>query len=771
MFFKKSPQLLTGTLDERFTFDYKVGETADGIGFQAYDKETKKHRVVWTTRIALPQPERRRFLKHVQGLIATRVAPVLLFGIDRDGIGFVVLGEPTTKRLNFDDCEGPKKAKRLVKAILCVEKIHASGKYCGNLTPDAFMLDSDENVHFSGFIGGLIGRRSGVENAGFQRYRSPEITQGELGTQSCDVYSLAVIGLELFGAGFPEGPLVVERLGEYLKGLRRDTPVWLQAVLPNVLTVTGEHRFKSASELLSMISIQLAHQESLMKTDGASEEDQATVHEEALFFSSLPRSSKTLTQLMLAFVRIPIVTATVLVGIAAAVGFHYGVFAPNENSLEPVERPTAAQSKDLRTRLAGIRALDTPEVFSMLEAEANAASQPGEKLLVWEVMIEYGRQHGMVRTAQRLHEAIASPDRRLESDVPMMMQLLNPSTEPDRVLTTLTRVEQIDPEYATVLAAAVSLDTSDFQALRDVIKRGARSGLQRLPSLKGETLSTMTLLLSSPSTRRMYYADLLQCAQEVPEAELWTVLELLVAQRSDDARSFARYVLERSIVKWPSRVFLEVLAANGSGPSAPGMALVRSSRVGPTQHDVAQFSDWYDPTSVDALLGVLITSTDATVLRLTFDGLHSKPVTDPVLVALLSRPAPEAGLSTIEYASFVGIVGLRKSAPPDAVRDGLLRMDGLPDRSALCRVIIEHGDSSLIRLLLETNGNSLNPDLLLGLLGHADKQLRLQVVPLVKNVSLMSAKQTLQSYYSKERDPAVRAVYEREVPGLLRSKE
>jgi hypothetical protein len=98
-------------------------------------------------------------------------------------------------------------------------------------------------------------------------------------------------------------------------------------------------------------------------------------------------------------------------------------------------------------------------------------------------------------------------------------------------------------------------------------------------------------------------------------------------------------------------------------------------------------------------------------------------------------------------------------------------MDGLPDRSALCRVIIEHGDSSLIRLLLETNGNSLNPDLLLGLLGHADKQLRLQVVPLVKNVSLMSAKQTLQSYYSKERDPAVRAVYEREVPGLLRSKE
>lgn len=771
MFFRKSPHLLTGPLEERFAFDYKVGETPDAVGFQAYDKETKKHRVVWTTRIALPETEKRRFIKHVQALLGTRVAQVLLFGIDRDGIGFVVLGEHSTKRLDFDDCEGSKKAKRLVKAMLCVEKIHSCGRSCGNLTPDAFMVDSNEQVHFCGFIGGLVGRTSSSENAGFQRYRSPQIAQGELGSQSCDVYSLAVIGLELFGAGFPDGPLVVERLGEYLKGLRRDTPIWLQAVLPNVISVTGEHRFKNASELLSMIAIQLSHQEGLMKNDGASEEEQATVHADAVFFSSLPRSSKTLTQLMLAFVRMPAVTAMLIVGIAAAVGFRYGVFAPQEESVVRVERPTAVQAKDLKARLAGIRALDTPEVFSMLEAEARAASDPGEKLLVWEVMIDYGRQHGMVHTAGRLHETIVSPSRLLEPEVPILLELLNPSAEPEHVRGTLARIEQIDPDYATALAAAVSLDTSDFQSWREVIERGARSGLQRLPSWKGGTLSTMSLLLSTPSIRRLYYADLLKRSHDVPEVELWTVLEVLVAQRSDDARSLAHYALERRIVDWPRRVFLEVLEGNGASPLAPGMALVRAARLGPSQSDVAQFSDWYDPASIEALLGVLVVSTDTTVVQLAIDALNGKPSTDPVLGALLGYIGQGTRASRVEYAPVVGSIGLRKSAPHDAVRAGLLRMEGLQDRSALSRIIIEHGDSSLIRLLLETSGASLNPDLLLGLLGHADKQLRLEVVPLVKTVSLMSAKQTLQSYYSKERDPSVRAAYEREVPGLLRSKE
>jgi hypothetical protein len=771
VFFEKRPLDLNGTLESRFSFDHTIGQTADAIGYQGYDKETKKARVVWTTRSVLSEAQKKSFFKHVRGLIATRVGSVLDFGTDSAGVGFVILASSVSKRLGFDHGDAHQKATRLIKALLAVEKIHSAGGLCGNLTPDAFMLDAEEEVHFVGFIGGVRRHKSLPVGSDFQRYLSPEVSNGELPSQSCDVYAIAVIGLELFGVGFPEGPLILERMGEYLTGLEKDTPVWLQAVLPNVVSSGPEQKFQNASELLSAIAIQLKNQEELMKDEGVSDEDRARVHDDLVSVGSRPRSSRNSKRRTLALLQIPAVSI-VLSLVILVLGGLYGY--ENDFFKQVVEEPQAPvkqlviQSKDLKTRLAGIRELDTPEVFSMLEAEANATSNPGEKALIWGAMIEYGRINGMPRTARALQQLLDTPDPRLEPLMPEIVRLLNPARSPDTDRTIVAAVEQSNGESGALLSAALTLDMPDSSRFRDALLKAACPAFQRAPSARCEDISTRGLILAISSTRRLYFSDVLQSPGAVPNSDFWPLLQLMVAQRSEEQAAFARFGLERKVEAWPRSVFLDILSSATVSVSVPALALAGGAQGVFTDNTVTQFSEWYEPASVQALLGTIIASSDEGVRSLAMGALDDKPISDNPLRGLLSFIESRRPETRLRYANLVALVGLREQAPRDAFIEGLQSVGAAPDRNAICLALLQSGDARIINAVLDLYGSSLNPELLLVLLGHEDTNIRLATLSYVRGVILTSAKQTLQGYYANEKDPTVRAAYEREVPELLR---
>jgi len=772
VFFRKGPILLTETLEGRFTLDHVVGETVDGIGYQGFDKQVKKTRVIWTTRSALSERQKKGFFKHVRGLIATRVEPVLDFGVDAAGIGFVVISASVTKRLDYDLSDGPSKARRFIRVLLALEAIHISGSHCGNLTPDSFMLDSNQQVHFVGFIGGLRGTTTSPVGVDYQRYQSPEVISGELPSRSCDVYALGVIGLELFGVGFPEGPLVRDRIGEYLKAIQKDTPVWLQAALPNVVTSDPAQRFKTASQLLSAISIQLRNHEELMQDDGGSEEDKSRVHEEVLFVSSLPRSSRTLQQILLSLLRIPGVNITLALGIlcgGVAYGYRNGFFEQGPADASAPIRPAVSHSKDLKTRLAGIRELDTPEVFKMLEAEEGAATAPGEKVLIWKSMVDYGRQAGMPRTAAALQRLLDAPSPRTGPLMASIMRLLNPVRSRDSDSATVTAIEQVDPETAYNIAAALTLDMSAPSQFREALLKGACASFQRTSYARCRDISTNGLILVISSTRSQYFTDILQSEMAVSEFDFWPILELMVAQRAEEERAFARFGIDRRLVVWPQSIFLEVLSSSSVNISVPSSELVAAAQGLLSNKAVAQFSDWYEPASVQALLGALLVSNSENgVKELALDALSNKPISDRALHALLAFIRDQSATPNPRYAPLVAAIGLRGQAPEEALMAGLRSLAEAPDRSAICVVLLQNGDVRLIRAVLDLYGTSLNPDLLLVLLEHPDKDVRVAVLPYLKGVVLTSAKQTLQNYYLHEQEPVVRAAYEREVSELLR---
>jgi hypothetical protein len=71
-----------------------------------------------------------------------------------------------------------------------------------------------------------------------------------------------------------------------------------------------------------------------------------------------------------------------------------------------------------------------------------------------------------------------------------------------------------------------------------------------------------------------------------------------------------------------------------------------------------------------------------------------------------------------------------------------------------------------VKAILENLGDIINPALLIDLLKHPDKSVRLQIIPFVKDVPLSSSWQQVVDAYLTESDLEVKARYESEMPRI-----
>jgi hypothetical protein len=99
-------------------------------------------------------------------------------------------------------------------------------------------------------------------------------------------------------------------------------------------------------------------------------------------------------------------------------------------------------------------------------------------------------------------------------------------------------------------------------------------------------------------------------------------------------------------------------------------------------------------------------------------------------------------------------------------RDALASIRGKPQTSQLCKIVLQASDATLARAILDAFGNDMNPALLVDLLQHPDKGVRLQVIPFVKSVQLASSWQQVVNSYLAELDPEVKSRYETEIPRI-----
>jgi hypothetical protein len=169
------------------------------------------------------------------------------------------------------------------------------------------------------------------------------------------------------------------------------------------------------------------------------------------------------------------------------------------------------------------------------------------------------------------------------------------------------------------------------------------------------------------------------------------------------------------------------------------------------------------PQSELALYVTLLSTREPKLVRMALDGLQTKPLLDELVVAVLAFLSSHAEDVDIAYAAVVGTLGLRSGIAQETLSKGLASARDLPLAGDLAGILLRSNDARVVQAALSLFGTKVNPVLLLPLLEHNDPAIRMQTIPLVKELPLASSRETLQRLFAVEKDQQVRAVYEREI--------
>ncbi len=810
-FFKKCEPTNLEHINDSYSLDWKFGENSVADAYRAYDKLHKRHCALWITRERLSEQDRVSFYEHTRYLRKGGLERVSRYGCDIDGVGYVALPVLAVKRLDYDAPDPIVKARRLLLSILKVEAFHIQGIVCGNLCTDSFMIDSEDVVHFVGYAGGELEKKTKDLPAEYLTFVPPEEVEAPYLTQASDVYALAVIGLKLFGVSFPGGVISPERIPEYLRELDPKAPLWLQAVLPRVISSKPGARFKTAGELLAAISVQAERQRELPSDSielGASSHD---MRGEADVVLKLPRALAQRRAQLRRFVGSPsfVIRSISLVLVIINAGLWFagpylggGSYSGSESASVKLAaefgRLGEGEPSGPTNLRSGLRALFDGSEYKtdrldagrpaavgvpakpseqkdsseekrgdpIVAASANAAASRAQKFDA-QLRGQLGRAKGagFTHTAEVLGYLVSTPNTIRPGDITRLFQVLDTTTTREQRRDLVAAYESVDPDLAYMLGAALSLDLAEPTLFRELLVRGAKKqiGVERGPL---EPISTGALIASIPSSREFFLEDVSTGPLAISDDEVWWLLETLILQRADQLRSFLASQRVTQLNLGLRRFFLQSIERVNDIDVAPIAALLRSLRNSPDPADIQKFSQWYDPASVQVLLAALLISSQPEVVERAFDALASKSTGNPSVDEAIAYIRSNADALRVYYASFVAGVGLVDVLSEEERRQAFSSIRGKPQASKLCKLLLQKGSPSLVVAILENVGDTINPALLVDLLKHPDKSVRLKIIPFVRDVSLSSTWQQVIDAYLTEEDPDVKARYESEIPRI-----
>ncbi len=774
MFFRKREPTYLEHLSEYYSLDWKFGANSLADGYRAYDKTGNLHCAIWFTREALTENGKIAFHQHILSLSEGGIERISRYGCDVDGIGYVALSSLATKRLDYDAPTPLVKARRFLAAILKIEALHLPGRVCGNLCGDSFMLDSDEDVHFVGYAGGAFGRPHRELSAEYRVLIPPELLDATESSQAADVYALAVIGLRLFGAGFPDNSIQASNVPDYVRSLDPQAPTWLRTVLPGVLSRSPTERYKNASELLDAISVHVACEKRLAAESHDGHDtlhDQKQEHTQVI---SLPRGEIRRQAWLRQLSRPRLFVMSCACGSLCLALFAVWSLVPIFPSISETERAGLLKSdwRDLINGedVAAIPSQDTseqPEAGSRVSTntEPTQTISTPELSALWQERLSQGKSGGYSIAAEVLGYLVKAPSSMKPADMSAILKVMELDLPKEKRRDAVISYEPVDPDLAYMLAGALTLDLSDPNLFRELLMRGARkqTGVGRAPI---DSVSTLALIAAIPSARELFFEPIMQRASSMSDQDAWWLLETLILQRAEQLQKFVKSNRINQLAPGYHRFFVQSIAHASDMQNIPMGALLKSARRQPDMDDVQNYSQWYDPASVKVLLATLLMNANSEVIESSLNALSTKSTGNVSVDDALSYVSNNIDVGRAYYGRFIGGVGLIDSLSQEEVKTAFSSIRGTPFASQLSKLMLQRGSPLLVKAILENLGDTINPVLLVDLLKHPDKRVRLLIIPYVKGVSLSSSWQQIVDAYLTESDPEVKARYESEMPRI-----
>lgn len=793
---------LKDALEDHFELRGVLAGTLTAQAFNAVDVETNAAVTVWRTRGPVVRSEVGRFGDRLARLVGTQgVQTILRAGVDKGNIGFAILQPYDAKRIDSRARDMKELEARFESCVRIVEALHDRSVVCGDLCLDSFVMNDRGKVSLFAVLGDvrLESEEEEFNRARYLAFRPPEQTRGGELNPGCDLYALGWLGDGLFACE-------VER-EEQKKG----PPAWLKNILHATATADLRAKGLSAKKILSVME---RHEEgaaeslgdtfALMEisperarndggesethhseerkghTDGSTSEKE-TWEAPKRSADSLDRGGSTsvshgvsdvvegISTLFSISWRVPLLTIANVV----ALGVLFVSFVDVRSSTARVEAApdvTVDRRLAMQEVLQSLYVSDAPVAHQKLIDTLRGEGSPKERGEILITLVSRSRRMGLSRAADVVRGGYnASRDRDAFGGAgasALMVGIIDPALSQGERVNNLTKLYELDPATAAILAAALSLDSGDVEPYRGIL---ARSVEDQVGMPNGGEHSPYALMLLLPDAHDLFSEDLVEVSEKIPSSDIQWLLEVLGNKGRSEISTVAQLAWNRRVVEGPYSVFLRELQMSVALSEGLRMSLVSGMLGKLSRADIKRFGEWYGQGAPRVLEASIITAPDSEVRQAAFEALRSKPLSDEYVSQIVEFLDSSYGDDSPKYGGLVAVVALREIIDAQTVNKELDVIQDAPRKRDLLKRLVKGAPPEMLVVLIQRYASSMDPLDLVDLLSNPSPEVRKGVVAQLSRVNDIMLLKLISQSYDDERDPGVRAAYEAKI-GVIRDR-
>lgn len=805
-----STELNQSSIGSMFTLEAHLASTRSADLHRAYSKADGDRVGLWILRqpLAANSPAARRFINRLELLSqpGSSVTAVRSFGVDPAGVAYAVVRLPSGEPLTGAALDAKEAERRFGQCLRIIDVLHRAGLVCGDICDGSFWLTRDGNVELLGVLGSFDAEAAStavLPPLDTLHFVAPEQRSGGGVEQASDVFSLGVLAYRLYTGAYP-GEVSTVLMGgvldllsvKPLSAYNDTTPFWTEEIVFRCLEPQPVKRFSSAGELIEAIrevkeggqlrqSLPAVTTGPPLKRDLVSPSVDPSVQQS---FGKIPleeevappppqfRKKKASHRSMRFLIAGVCLLTTIFVVIVGDMVLRSRAAKTKSISNELATHREAAGSEQLKQAidvvsqkdsslkekemyLDQISRSDDPLSHDILVKSARDAAKPEERALAEKAIFQRTRRLGYGKAAAQVEVWLARylPTGALPSGYEAILKALNVSLPVGARNTVMQAAYAQAQEMALKLEAAIALDSPNPQQFQLALASSVGDALVRKDA---SNRSALALIYAHPLLAVTYEKDLESARDKINDEELLWVLEILV-QRSDVlSKGLIQYLVDKRELSPVRKQYLLYLLARTDIPVDIAAALVRMAADKITLADVRVVGGWFDMMAPRVLLGVLVQTPETDVLREAFDLLAGRDVDTEPSDTLLKWVKANKWPQRTEYARAIGAFSLLDKLQPAEYQRAAKAIELVSSEPSLVQAIMDSNSPAAIKIVAERHADKMGLGLLLQLLRHDDKTVRIIGVKHLKGYNDLGALKYIIDNYEREKDPEVKKVYQ-----------
>lgn len=790
------------TIADYFAIETKLLETRTAELFRAKDKSRGTHIGLWVMRHRFIRNamEVRRFLARMQELQGTTPPLSLMnsFGVDSEGTAFAVFPALDGTGLVSAKIERAEAQRRFLAALKIVERLHAAGIVCGDITSGSFLVERNGDVRLVGVMGSFENDPNSLKaTPDIMAYVAPEQPRGEL-TSATDVYALGVLGYVLFAKRFPQ---VDPRLGRTrpVKEFWRDAPSWCDDLFNQALQEDPELRFADAGAMSSALTqsrdrgIEAAQVPAKVagseaRTKKRAEEGQAMLFKagrSAADSADMPGpgapparrgvSTKKVIGLAVGVTLIYVIGLTVLKMVrsdrALRVDFSQHDSAISDPSLKQALTDISNAGSDDTQRAAALHKIvmsDDPLYHDVLIKMATGARSDAARDEVERSILDRARRLGLKRSVEIVRPWLKTLN---SANLPVayepVLRALDATLPAEARDGALRRAYVDAPRMVLRLAASLALDTERLEDAQPVLAQMVGDATK---STDLGARSALALMLYSVDLASSFADDVIQRRASIPDADIVWLLQILSQRNDIHVRPIAHLALERDLLPKGRAYYLRIVQDKEELPSEILSILIRAAGGGLTREDIGEIGGWFDMKSGELLLAIATDSSDTEILNSVFDNLVGKSTITQPAKGLLEWVRDTMWERRAQFVRSIGVFALSDLFSDEQISEAMAIFDPYIREPRVISAFAENGSPALARAALKRYGEKVGLARRLMMLENPDPTVRILALRSLSELNDVAGLKIVIDHYRQERDPKVKEAY-KESFWVIRERE